>query len=97
MDLVTTKVGALAQDLPITPSANPLLHLPCLLPTIAMSNKFIGGFCGALSGFGAFSEDVVKTWHNNNTDGAFANWAVNAFVALSFHCLLLYVFDGELG
>ena len=59
-------------------------------------DKVAGSFCGALSGFGAFSEDVAQTLREHDPDGALANLAVNAVVALSFKSLLLPIFDGAL-
>mmetsp|Transcript_53915 Transcript_53915/g.122883 ORF Transcript_53915/g.122883 Transcript_53915/m.122883 type:complete len:420 (-) Transcript_53915:74-1333(-) len=68
----------------------------------AVGRKLIGGFCGALSGFGAFSEDVAQTYREalaaaSPSDGALANWAVNAGVALAFQALLIPIYENALG
>ena len=59
-------------------------------------DKIASSFCGALSGFGAFSEDVAQTLREHEPDSALANMAVNAIVALAFKSLLLPIFDGLL-
>ena len=63
----------------------------------AALDRVAGSFCGALSGFGAYSEDVAQTLREHDPDGALANVAVNAIVALAFKSLLLPIFDGALG
>ena len=62
----------------------------------AALDRVAGSFCGALSGFGAYSEDVAQTLREHDPDGALANVAVNAIVALAFKSLLLPIFDGAL-
>ena len=59
-------------------------------------DKLAGSFCGALSGFGAFAEDVAQSAREHEMDGAIANVGVNCLVALSFTALLQPILDGFL-
>ena len=70
---------------------------PVVVALPFLVTKSIGSFCGALSGFGAFSEDVAQAMREQHVgDGALACWAVNIGVALAFQALLVLVFDGVL-
>jgi len=62
-----------------------------------LMSKSIGSFCGALSGFGAFSEDVAQAMREQHVgDGALACWAVNIGVAMAFQALMVLIFDDVL-
>jgi fluoride ion exporter CrcB/FEX len=64
---------------------------PALVMVLA---KFLGSFCGALSGFGAFSQDIAETMAEHQPDGALANWAANVGTALCYQALLVPIMGG---
>merc|ERR1712232_363897 len=52
--------------------------------------KFRGSFCGALSAYGAFSEDVASSLAEGNVDAAAANIGMNAVTMLVFSAFMTH-------
>jgi len=57
--------------------------------------KFCGSFCGTLSGYGAFSEDVAGEIVKSKIDTAAANLGMNALLACVFMAFLHHVSCGD--
>jgi len=61
------------------------------LPRLVLA-KAIGTFCGGISAFGAFSEDVSQQLREKEPDGAMANFCANLCAALTYKSLLVPLF-----
>lgn len=59
-----------------------------------LSAKLCGSFCGTLSGYGAFSEDVAGQLTNANIETAATNMGMNVLVAIVFMTVLEFASCG---